>query len=484
MIRRTLRLVPLMLVALLATAAPSQADRTLEIGFEDPAIAPGPAGDAPAVIARWSQMGVQWVRVQAFWNALSPTPDARRKPSGFNVANPNDPRYDWSSLDNAIARVRANGMRVMLTVHQFNPRWASTQPSRARQGWKPSPRLYGQFATALARRYGGQVDRYLLGNEPNQKVFLQPQTECRRYGRRRICERTAANIYRQLVRAAYPAIKRADRSRDEVLLGELAPIGATGPRAGNLAPLPFIRAMGCLDDRYRRITVGACRGFRPARADAFGYHPYQVRERPTQPQRNPALAKLGDLRRLFGVIDRLTGTRRIVAPGRRFNLYITEYGYETNPPDRRNGVSWARQNSYLQWSAYIAWSTPRVKLWTQYLWRDDGFTPSGQLVGFQTGLNTFNGVPKPSLSSFPHPIFIDQRRGRTTRLWGQVRPGGAHNVQIFRQVGGGAFLPWRTRRTDSRGYFSIRSSLARNSNYRFQYTYNGQTFTSDIAHAR
>ena len=483
MIRRTLLALSLVLVAMLAMAAPSHADGTVDIGFEDPSVAPGPAGDAPAVIQRWSQMGVQWVRIQAFWNALSPSPNSRSKPRGFNVANPNDRRYNWSSLDAAVARVRQNGMRIMLTVHQFNPRWASSQPSRRGQGWKPSPRLYGQFATAVARRYGGQVDRYLLGNEPNQKVFLRPQTECRRIGGRRICERTAANIYRNLVRAAYPAIKRADRTADQVLLGELAPIGAIGPRAGNLAPLAFIRAMGCLTDSYRRITVGACRGFRPARADAFGYHPYQVRERPTQPQRNPNLAKLGDLPRLFRVIDRLTRTRRIIAPGRRFNLYITEYGYETNPPDTRNGVTWAQQNEYLQWAAYIAWKTRRVKLWTQYLWRDDG-PFRGRVVGFQTGLNTFNGQPKPALSSFPHPIFIDHRRNVPLLLWGQVRPGDSHTVQVFQQVGNGAFTPFRTVQTDSRGYFVIRGGLTRNANYRYQYTFNGQTQTSDVSHAR
>lgn len=482
MIRRIPLVLTLALVAMLAAAVPSHADRTVDLGFEDPAVAPG-GRDADAVISQWAGLGVQWVRVQAFWDAISPDANSRTRPPGFNVADHLDPRYDWSTLDAAIARVRGNGMRVMLTVHQFNPVWASTQPSRGRQGWKPSPRLYGQWATALARRYGTKVDRYLLGNEPNQKVFLQPQTECKRYGRRRICERTGAHMYRNLVRAAYPAIKRNDRRGNQVLLGELAPIGAAGPRAGNLAPLPFIRAMGCLDDRYKRIKVGACRRFRAAKADAFGYHPYQVRERPTQPQRNRNLAKLGDLRRLFGVLDRLTRTRRIIAPRRRFNLYLTEYGYETNPPDRRNGVSPRLQSKYLQWSAYIAWATPRVKLWTQYLWRDDGFN-NGQLIGFQTGLLTFAGVPKPALFTFPHPIFIDKRRGRSPVLWGQVRPGGAHRVRILRALRGRPFVPWRTRRTDRRGYFAIRGSLARNSRYQFQYTRNGQTFTSDTAVAR
>ena len=85
--------------------------------------------------------------------------------------------------------------------------------------------------------------------------------------------------------------------------------------------------------------------------------------------------------------------------------------------------------------------------------------------------------------NFPHPIFIPHVRGRPTRLWGQVRPGTSHQVQVFRQVGGGAFAPWRSLRTNSRGYFTVRG-LTRNANYRFQYTLNGQTRTSDVAHAR
>jgi hypothetical protein len=472
MIRRTLLLVPVVLVALLATAAPGQADRTAELGFEDPAVAPGPALDADTVIANWAGMGVRWVRVQAFWDALSPNPRSRTRPPGFDVSNPNDRRYNWAS----------RGMRVIMTVHQFNPVWASSEPRRGRMGWKPDPRLYGQWATALARRYGGQVDRWLLGNEPNQRIFMQPQTECGRVGRRTLCERTAANIYRELVRAAYPAIKRSDRSGgNQVLLGELAPIGAAGPRAGNLAPLPFIRAIGCLDDSYRRIVEGACRRFRPARADGFGYHPYQVRERPTQPQRNPNLAKLGDLPRLFGVLDATTRSGRIGAPGRRFNLYITEYGYETNPPDRAHGVSLQTQSKYLQESAYIVWKTPRVKLITQYLWRDDAFSFAGHAQGFQTGLRFANNVAKPSLFTFPHPIFVDQA-SRT--LWGQVRAGGAHRVQVFRQVGRGAFVPWRSVQTDGLGYFRIRGGLVRNSNYFFRYIHNGLMSQSDYAHAR
>jgi Cellulase (glycosyl hydrolase family 5) len=474
----TLRTLALAFALSLLGAPAALADRA-ETGFEDPGIAPGVEAGAPAVIARWHAMGVDTVRVQAFWNAIAPNAGSPTPPAGFDPTNPNDPRYDWSSVDRSIQLIRANGMRVMLTIHQFGPVWASLQPNVGRQGWMISPTAYAQFATAAARRYRGQILRYLLANEPNEDVFLSPQTQC--VGRR--CQRVAPVLYANMVRAAYPAVKRAD-PRAQVLMGELAPIGGIGARAGNLAPLAFIRAMGCLDDRYRRIRTGLCRNFRPARADGFGYHPYQQRERPNQPNRNPNVAKLGDLQRLFGVLDRVTRSGRIVAPRRRFNLYITEYGYETNPPDRRFGVSLQQQSSYLQQSAYIVWRTPRVKLLTQYLWTDDA-AQNGVLQGFQTGLNFADGIPKPSLSTFSQPFFIDLARGRRHAVvWGQVRPNGVRTATVFRQLGRrGRFSALFTARLDRFGYFSRRMSLARNSNYFFSYrSAAGQTVSSSVLH--
>ena len=135
-----------------------------------------------------------------------------------------------------------------------------------------------------------------------------------------------------------------------------------------------------------------------------------MRSRPRQRQRNPNLAKLGDLKRLFAVLDR--------ASRRKFNLYITEYGYETNPPDTKNGVSMEQQNRYLQESAYVVWATKRVKLFSQYLWRDDN-----ELNGFQTGLIGNDGAPKPSLASFPHPFFIYVEGAQEGRDLGPGAPG-------------------------------------------------------------
>lgn len=460
MITRTLRVL-VAAIALGGVAAPAaSADGTADLLFEDGLLLnPSDAAVAPGIAGQWrNRLGADWVRIQAYWDAVSPSPTAIRRPAGFNVANHADPRYRWTDIDRAVGTARAAGLKVFLTIHQCGPRWAGSQPSIRVHCWKPRAALYGQFASAVARRYRASVSRYAAGNEANQKVFLQPQSNF-----------AAARLYRDMVNAAYPAIKRADRGA-VVVIGELAPIGAASRFAGNLAPLPFIRAMYCRDNRYRRIRTGACRRFRTPRGDIWGIHPYQVRERPDQPQRNLNLAKLGDLRRLFGVLDR--------ASGRRFNFYITEYGYETNPTDVRNGVSPALQSRYLQQSAYIAWSTPRIKMHSQYLWRDDG-----AVSGFQTGLHFSNGSPKPSLNTFPHPFWVDTKRGRSRAvIWGQVRPDGVGTVRVFQQTGGGAFTPMLTLGISSRGYFAARRALPRNSNYYFEYSRGGQTFRSDTMH--
>ena len=34
-------------------------------------------------------------------------------------------------------------------------------------------------------------------------------------------------------------------------------------------------------------------------------------------------------------------------------IYLTEFGYQTNPPDDNFGVSWARQAEYLNLADYI-----------------------------------------------------------------------------------------------------------------------------------
>ena len=81
-------------------------------------------------------------------------------------------------------------------------------------------------------------------------------------------------------------------------------------------------------------------------------------------------------------------------------LWITEYGYQTSPPDRNFGVSWAKQAKYLSQAYSIARRNPRIGLMTWFLLRDEK-----RLAGWQSGLETYSGKKKPAYYAFrrlPH----------------------------------------------------------------------------------
>ena len=77
--------------------------------------------------------------------------------------------------------------------------------------------------------------------------------------------------------------------------------------------------------------------------------------------------------------------------------------------------------------------------------------------GWQSGLRFFSGRPKPALSTFAAPFVVDLAPGRRRGvLWGQVRPGGVHEVTLLRRSRGRVrtFSPIATARTNFAGYFS------------------------------
>ena len=438
-----------------------------EVGIEDEALIF--SSQAPSLTTIWRTMGVEYVRVQAYWNALSPATNSPTMPAGFDPANPNSPGYNWAPLDAAVDAVVSRGLRVMLTLNQSGPRWASSEPNVAKPSWKPRPDLYAKFATAVGKRYGSRVNRVLVGSEPNQLQFLAPQFVCK--GRRN-CTPVAPHLYRALVNAAYPALKAADPGV-QLIIGELAPIGSPPSPTSGLTPLLFLQEMGCVNSKFKRITPARCRGFKAARGDGFGYHPYvNNKTSPFTPTRNKQLAKISDIPRLLGWLDKLTAMRRLIqTPGGRFKVYFTEYGYITNPPNPTFGVSLSKQVLFNSASAYVVWQKrSRIKLLTQYEFNDD--------LTFQTGLRFNDGTPKPSLNSFPTPFFIDTRKGLARAVFfGQVRPDAQRRVtlQIKR---GGSFATLATLSTRAGGYWTRTMRAQRGATYRFQYVTSTGTQTS------
>src|SRR6266542_3942323 len=200
-----LRLLAAALLAAVLLPAAARASSSMETGIADDAAVLYEPSDARAAsaVAAWAALGIDDVRIFVQWQAIAPANGEVRAPAGFDSADPNSVGYNWSRVDRAVRLVSAAGMRPMLVVTGPGPLWASQVPARRNVRYKPRPDLFGQFARAVALRYAGAVDRYILWNEPNLPLWLQPQNTCTGGH----CVPYAPHLYRRLVRAAYPALK-------------------------------------------------------------------------------------------------------------------------------------------------------------------------------------------------------------------------------------------------------------------------------------
>lgn len=372
--------------------------------------------DVEQVAGAWRAYGFDVVRLHANWRRIAPP--GRRAPPHFVARDPDDPHYSWYALDRAVHAIDAAGLKIILTITGPGPRWSKVDPGRKRQpwgriAWQPDPRAFGDFASAVASRYGRYVDRYSIWNEPN--LYLAPMYRCKRRHGHRYCRPEAPHAYRRLVIHAGHAIRRVDRGA-EIAIGELAPIG--GP--GRIAPLAFLREMACVTPSYRPRRTGPCRHFRAPRADALAYHPHSRRWPPDRSTGRSDDARFGDLTKLIATVDALTRRGRIRAPHRRLTIRLTEFGYQTRPPDRAAGVSLRNQARYLQTALYLASQQPRVKSLIQYQWCDEAVRVAGprwgRYAGWQSGLRFIDGRPKPALRALAMPL-VAIEAGSRTMLW-------------------------------------------------------------------
>jgi hypothetical protein len=217
--------------------------------------------------------------------------------------------------------------------------------------------------------------------------------------------------------AAYNSLKRVDQ-QNQVLIGGLSSRGARRPgRDRNIPPLRFVRELACVDERLEPLKDPACRDFHPLRADGFSYHPYSFEAAPDIAYGGPDTAHLADLSRLTELLRQLHDKGRIAS---RLPLYLTEFGYESNPPDTRRGVPPETQARYMSLGSFLAWRNPDTRMFAQFLFQDIADPRS-----YQTGLLYPDGRSKPALQAFKLPFWAQaqQTNGQTYVLaWGQVRP--------------------------------------------------------------
>ncbi len=488
------------LLLTLSLAGPAGASKTMQIGITDEGVTQRSPGLIPEVIPQWKAIGMDVARVMIVWSYVAPDAEDSVEPIGFDATDPNDPRYNWVVVDQTMNELRTVGIEPVVAVTGPGPIWGSKTPSFEDQRYKPDPKQFADFATAVAKRYGSQVSRWLIWNEPNVNTWLLPQQECP--GGK--CVPVAPSMYREIVRAAYPAIKAADPGAT-VIAGTLASGGqtATNSRA-NVRPLAFLRDFACVDEKLRpeRKSRHCKSAFKPATADGFAYHPHGKLSAPSRSLPNKDEAGLADFgSRLLKTLDSIQAQGRFLNAGsksKKFGIYFTEFGYQTNPPDPYQGVSTTEQLNWVQQGAYLAWHQPRVKMMVQYLWRDDPVNTRGQgsraYSGWQSGLYSFDGRKKPLRDAFPNVFWVDLPKGtKVATVWGQVRPGGSAAVTVQKK-NGSSWSPLRSLTTDSRGYFVFTTPIAKKTSLRYRYsmadaagkrkTYTSSTMTVTPAKAK
>ena len=444
-----------------ATAPGASASHTQATFFEAPAQLLNPV-TRPRAMAALKTLGVTALRVELNWHAVAPSPNARKRPS-FDATNPAS--YAWGQYDPLIAEAHSLGWKVLLTVTAPVPRWAQANTASRSLVYRPNSRQFGQLMTAVGRHFGSEVSLYGIWNEPNHHEFLEPQFNSNG-------SPASPKIYRGLYQAGYAGLQAAGIANPSVLIGETAPEGQAYLRPPvrvqqNVGPLVFLRETLCLNGRYRRSNSCAA-----LPAAGYAVHPYPSAAGPLSVPFNGESVTIASLSRMSRALDLAAGAGAITA---HLPIYITEFGIMSKP-NRYQGVAASVQAEYDAISERIAYSNPRVASFAQYLLKDDP-TPGkhSHAVGFQTGLEYFNGAHKPSFAGFPIPLTVS-RAGSGYFLWGFVRPaGGATTVTVEVQPRGShRFKMLAQVATNSLGYWTL-TSFMQGSHWRVRWVSPGGT---------
>ncbi len=508
-------------------------------------------GEVDRAFESFRAIGVDRVRVSLFWDHVAPRRLSRERPS-FPSPGPSwpgsYPRGSWTRYDRIVLASQRTGVGVLFTVTGPAPVWATPGRPKTEGIHRPSPSEFRAFVKAAGVRYSGaypidsepppppknkpisiggitlggenepppptpgnlpRVDHWSVWNEPNYPSWLSPQWLNNRPRRPAQMVAASPHHYRRLVDAAWSALSASGHGGAKVLIGETAPRGGKKPtQLGNaMAPAEFVRELYCLKRNFRpyRGRAARLRGcpatarargrFRSAHPGLFsagGYalHPYSLARRgwrlPTWRHPIRDNVPIANLRYMTRTLDRATfywGNSRGPLP-----LWITEYGYQTSPPDPFAGVRLSRQGPLSSWGEYLAYKNPRVASIAQFLLIDDkpidGLAASRKgWITWQSGLVTRDGRAKPALAEYKAPIHV-QRRGRWLRVFGALREA-ANGSRLFAQVqfapDGGQFAKVSDHEvTNVRGYLSTRVARRGNGSVRIAWfnTATGASATS------
>jgi hypothetical protein len=358
--------------------APSRAASSkLELGIYDDSEAFGhPSRAFPLLKALHAQV----LRANLRWGGADLAVATKRPADG---ADPEDPAYNWGPFDEMLKRADAAGVKVLATI-VGTPPWANG--GKARYYAPKNMNDLRDFAAAAAKRYSGDftptgkeeplpaIRFWLAWNEPNNPVFIRPQFK--KAGKHYVVASPA--IYAKICNAVFAGVHSTHISGEKVACGATAPRGNNQGRSSrpSITPLVFLKAL-------RKAG---------AHFDVYAHHPYYggPSETPSTPPkpRGSGAVTMGNIDELLAELKRLYGGGK--------HLWITEYAYQTKPPDPIFGVSWAKQAQYLRQAYEIARKNPRIDMLIWFGLRDG----KNVRTAWQSGLLTAAGKKKPAFATF------------------------------------------------------------------------------------
>jgi hypothetical protein len=377
-------------------------------------------------------------------------------------------------------------MRPYLQLGERAPRWASGKTPATR----PKASEFGRFVQAVGTRYSGtfvpnplsprlpRVTLFSIWTEPNLFSWLSPQYS---HGLP-----VSPKIYRGLVRASDAGLRASGHAGDELLIGELLPFARSGEAGSRkVRPIEFLRELACVDRHYHPYKGNAakargCSDFKPIPGTGLAYHPYTLPGGPDVPTPNRDDASISELNRVVRALDKLSNRHRLESS--RMPIWISEFGFQTNPPDQYQ-TPIKQVPGFLGQSEWLAYRNPRVVSYSQYPLVDDPINTGG---GFQSGLRKHDGKKKRHVyGAFQLPLFVQRRSEKVVEVFGGARAGTAgEQVTIESRLGKGkwAKLPGGTVQLGPEGYFDRVFTLSNASKRVYRFRVSGHTSRSAHVH--
>jgi hypothetical protein len=215
-----------------ALALTGAAQGSLAVGITEDA---GKTTDGGAAFfATMADVGLTVNRVSVMWDPTRPD------------AIPGQPE-----IDSWLPQAETAGVRIMFAVSPARARDLTSSPS--------APAQFAAFLQRVARSFP-QVKDFVIGNEPNQPMFWQPQFDTAR-------RPVSAAAYEPVLAKAYDSLKAVDPTINVIGVG-LSPRGNDNPYARNNVSRSPVRFLHDLGVAYRAS------GRTKPLMDEFAFHPY------------------------------------------------------------------------------------------------------------------------------------------------------------------------------------------------------------------